>query len=126
MPIYSGGGRNGNEPGPHYGAGPGGSVGYSISLSSGSSSVEPVNTSSGSSSPNERSGFGYCATCFKENPAGGWALDANGRCPKHGGGIGQALGLTTTKKTLLGLGGALGAFLVGAAVVSSKVPKKGQ
>jgi hypothetical protein len=40
MPIYSGGGRRGNEPGPHYGAGPGGSYGYSLPVPS--TSPRPV------------------------------------------------------------------------------------
>ncbi|MBC8166789.1 MAG: hypothetical protein H7Y20_13080 [Bryobacteraceae bacterium] len=49
-----------------------------------------LSTSSGSRGSYRAPGF--CATCFKENPSGGWMLGPDGRCSKHGGSIGQALG----------------------------------
>lgn len=93
--------------------------------SSGSTGRSSSGSTPSSGSSGNHSTPGFCATCFKENPSEGWGLDADGRCRKHGGVIGQTLGLTPAKKVLLGLGGALGAFLVGAAVVSSKGPKQG-
>lgn len=47
----------------------------------------------------------YCEACFKQNPGYYMKLDEDGRCPIHGGRIGQELGLTRTKKGLLLVGG---------------------